>query len=127
MCYSEGDNKVWYYSSKVQLEELINALDSVHWERDLVRSIVEMRDDVTRQMALIEELTHELKGHKRAVLDSENGSWPHVFLKHSWIVIHFVCVVISICREKSNSSICTVNILVGKTCESIFQTSFRLL
>ena len=82
LCYSEGDNEVWYYSSKVQLDELISTLDGVHWERDLVRSIIEVRDDVSRQMALIEELTHELKGHKRAVLDSESGTLPRRLKKN---------------------------------------------
>jgi len=72
---SEGENEVWYYSSRVQLDELVRTLDPDHWERDLVRAILEVKEDIVRQMALTEELTRELKGHKKAVLDMEAGSF----------------------------------------------------
>ena len=59
----------------MQLDELVSTLDADHWERDLVRAIHEVKDDIVRQMALTEELTRELKGHKKAVLDMEAGSF----------------------------------------------------
>ena len=101
VAFSEGDSEVWYYSSKVQLNELIRSLDNEHWERDLVRAIVEMKDDIIRQMALTEALTHELKGHKRAVLDIESGSLPLVTLLQ-FAVINLILYFQNSC----NTNIC---------------------
>ena len=73
LCCREGENEVWYYSSRYQLDELLEVLDSEKWEADLVAAIYEFRDEVIRQMDITELLTSELRGSKKALLDIEKG------------------------------------------------------
>lgn len=70
--YSESDEETWYYSTKAQLDELIETLDS-SWESDLISYITELKDDIQKQMLLTEELTNAVRGNKKTVLDMENG------------------------------------------------------
>lgn len=70
----EKDNETWYYSSKVQLEELLETLDNDEWEADLVDAINEIKDDILRHMNLTEDLTNTAKGNKKSVLEIENAN-----------------------------------------------------
>ena len=55
------------------MDELLEVLDRDKWERHLVMAIEEMRDDILRLMQLTEDLTLELKGNKKSVLEIETG------------------------------------------------------
>ncbi|XP_060700733.1 nucleosome-remodeling factor subunit BPTF isoform X11 [Hemiscyllium ocellatum] len=69
----EKDKKVWYYSSKVQLAELIESLDKEYWEYDLCRILEEMRDEIHRHMDITEELTNKVRGNNKSCLSAANG------------------------------------------------------
>ncbi|XP_072414959.1 nucleosome-remodeling factor subunit BPTF isoform X11 [Chiloscyllium punctatum] len=68
----EKDKKVWYYSSKVQLAELIESLDKEYWEYDLCRILEEMRDEIHRHMDITEELTNKVRGNNKSCLSAAN-------------------------------------------------------
>ncbi|XP_048410909.2 nucleosome-remodeling factor subunit BPTF isoform X4 [Stegostoma tigrinum] len=70
----EKDKKVWYYSSKVQLAELIESLDKEYWEYDLCRILEEMRDEIHRHMDITEELTNKVRGNNKSCLSAANGN-----------------------------------------------------
>ncbi|VDI43251.1 nucleosome-remodeling factor subunit BPTF [Mytilus galloprovincialis] len=67
----EGENDVWYYSTKYQIDELLEVLDKNKYERDLVMFINEMRDEMVRQMMITEELTNASKGTRKSAIDME--------------------------------------------------------
>ena len=69
--YREGENEMWYYSTKPQLEELLEVLDDRNWENDLVRTLEDMRSEIENQMEITEELTNENKGNKKTAIDLE--------------------------------------------------------
>ena|SRR6218665_148470 len=71
--FSEGDDDVRYYSTPLQLENLIETLDSEKYEKDLVTSLVEMKDEIVRQMTVTEELTKENQGSRKSALETVNG------------------------------------------------------
>ncbi|XP_055509754.1 nucleosome-remodeling factor subunit BPTF isoform X12 [Leucoraja erinacea] len=66
------DKKVWYYSSKVQLAELIDSLDKEYWEYDLCRILEEMRDEIHRHMDVTEDLTNKVRGNNKSCLSAAN-------------------------------------------------------
>ncbi|XP_033751700.1 nucleosome-remodeling factor subunit BPTF-like [Pecten maximus] len=67
----EGDNGVWYYSTKGQIDELLEMLDAEGWEKDLVNAINEFKEDILKQMAITHELTMLHKGNKKSALELE--------------------------------------------------------
>jgi hypothetical protein len=67
------DGEVWYYSTTVQLEELLEAIDGENMEVALAREIGDFKDEIMRQMELTEKLTNQNKGNKKSYLDVENG------------------------------------------------------
>ncbi|XP_071108199.1 nucleosome-remodeling factor subunit BPTF-like [Haliotis cracherodii] len=67
----EGENEVWYYSTKAQIDELLEAMDGRDWERDLVSTLHEMRDDISKQMTITDELTNTARGNKKSTLEVE--------------------------------------------------------
>ncbi|XP_078385116.1 nucleosome-remodeling factor subunit BPTF isoform X8 [Cetorhinus maximus] len=68
----EKDKRVWYYSSKVQLAELIESLDKEYWEYDLCRILEEMRDEIHRHMDITEDLTNKVRGNNKSCLSAAN-------------------------------------------------------
>ncbi|CAG5131375.1 unnamed protein product, partial [Candidula unifasciata] len=68
----EGEKEVRYYSTKCQLEELLDSLDP-EWEPDLISFINEMKEDIIKQMSITEELTAASKGSRKSVLEVENA------------------------------------------------------
>lgn len=73
----DGDHeekKIWYYSTKSQLEELVACLDREYWEMDLHATLVEMKEEVQAHMAITEELTNKARGNSKAYLTSLNGT-----------------------------------------------------
>jgi nucleosome-remodeling factor subunit BPTF len=71
--FREGENEVWYYSTKGQIEELLEVLDQTVWERELSFIVSDLRDDISRQMKITEELTKEKCTNKKSALEVEIG------------------------------------------------------
>ncbi|XP_055083556.1 nucleosome-remodeling factor subunit BPTF-like isoform X3 [Periophthalmus magnuspinnatus] len=69
---SEQDKTIWYYSSKVQLAELIDCLDKDYWEADLYAAIEEIRDEVHAHMDITEDLTNKARGSNKCYLTAAN-------------------------------------------------------
>uniref|UniRef100_A0AAY4CNH3 Bromodomain PHD finger transcription factor n=1 Tax=Denticeps clupeoides TaxID=299321 RepID=A0AAY4CNH3_9TELE len=69
----EHENKnIWYYSTKVQLAELIDGLDKEFWESDLCAVLEEVREEVHGHMDVTEELTNKARGNNRSYLAAAN-------------------------------------------------------
>ncbi|KPP77267.1 nucleosome-remodeling factor subunit BPTF-like, partial [Scleropages formosus] len=69
----EQENKrTWYYSTKVQLAELLDCLDREYWERDLCHTLEELREEVHAHMDITEELTDKARGINRSYLSASN-------------------------------------------------------
>uniref|UniRef100_A0A6Q2Z0Y7 Bromodomain PHD finger transcription factor n=1 Tax=Esox lucius TaxID=8010 RepID=A0A6Q2Z0Y7_ESOLU len=70
----EQDKKnIWYYSTKVQLVELIDCLDKEYWENDLCAVLEEMREEVHTHMDITEDLTNKARGNNKTFLTAANG------------------------------------------------------
>uniref|UniRef100_A0A8D2NFU2 Nucleosome-remodeling factor subunit BPTF n=1 Tax=Zonotrichia albicollis TaxID=44394 RepID=A0A8D2NFU2_ZONAL len=69
---SEKDKKIWYYSTKIQLAELIECLDKDYWEADLCKTLEEMREEVHRHMDVTEDLTNKARGSNKSFLSAAN-------------------------------------------------------
>ncbi|XP_026064860.1 nucleosome-remodeling factor subunit BPTF-like isoform X7 [Carassius auratus] len=69
----EDENKqIWYYSTKVQLAELLEVLDKEYWENDLCSVLEEMREEIHSHMDITEELTNKARGNNKAYLTVAN-------------------------------------------------------
>ncbi|XP_051987787.1 nucleosome-remodeling factor subunit BPTF-like isoform X10 [Xyrauchen texanus] len=68
----EDENKTWYYSTKVQLGELIEVLDKSFWESDLCSVLEEIREEIHSHMDVTEELTNKARGNSKAYLTVAN-------------------------------------------------------
>ncbi|XP_029635778.1 nucleosome-remodeling factor subunit BPTF isoform X3 [Octopus sinensis] len=69
----EKDSQSWYYSTKAELEELIDCLDRNEFEAELVMALEDMKEEILKQMNLTEDLTNSAKGSKKSVLEIENA------------------------------------------------------
>lgn len=65
--------KIWYYSSKAQLEELIECLDKEYWETDLHAVLEETKEEVNAHMDITEDLTNRARGSNKSYLAAVNG------------------------------------------------------
>merc|ERR1719427_2278507 len=64
-----------YYSSKEQLEEVIECLDKVLYERELVEKLEEMREEIEEHMEITMRLTQQHRGMlRRSYLEMENNA-----------------------------------------------------
>uniref|UniRef100_A0A8C7ZFR8 Bromodomain PHD finger transcription factor n=1 Tax=Oryzias sinensis TaxID=183150 RepID=A0A8C7ZFR8_9TELE len=63
---------IWYYSTKVQLAELIERLDKEYWEADLYAALEEIRDEVHSHMDVTEDLTNKARGNNKSFLAVAN-------------------------------------------------------
>lgn len=66
--------KIWYYSTKVQLEELMECLDKEYWEMDLYATLEEMKEEVIAHMDITEDLTNKARANNKAYLTAVNGT-----------------------------------------------------
>jgi nucleosome-remodeling factor subunit BPTF len=64
---------VWYYSTSLQLEELMLTLDQNEMEVALYRELSDYKDEIVRQMELTESITNQFKGNKKSYLEVENS------------------------------------------------------
>lgn len=70
----EDKNKtIWYYSTKVQLAELLEVLDKTCWEKQLCATLEELRDEIHMHMDITEELTNKARGSNKSYLTAANG------------------------------------------------------
>uniref|UniRef100_A0A8C6KSJ4 Bromodomain PHD finger transcription factor n=1 Tax=Nothobranchius furzeri TaxID=105023 RepID=A0A8C6KSJ4_NOTFU len=78
----QEDKATWYYSTKVQLAELIDGLDKEYWEADLNAALEEIRDEVHTHMDITEDLTNKARGSNKCFLTAANGK-AQVFTKNT--------------------------------------------
>ncbi|XP_047346621.1 nucleosome-remodeling factor subunit NURF301 isoform X1 [Vespa velutina] len=72
--FVESENgEVWYYSTPLQLEELMHCLDRNEMEVALYRELSDYKDEIVRQMELTESITNQFKGNKKSYLEIENS------------------------------------------------------
>ncbi|XP_059936471.1 nucleosome-remodeling factor subunit BPTF isoform X13 [Mesoplodon densirostris] len=69
---NENEKKIWYYSTKVQLAELIDCLDKDYWEAELCKVLEEMREEIHRHMDITEDLTNKARGSNKSFLAAAN-------------------------------------------------------
>uniref|UniRef100_A0A8C2DFH1 Bromodomain PHD finger transcription factor n=1 Tax=Cyprinus carpio TaxID=7962 RepID=A0A8C2DFH1_CYPCA len=88
----EDENKqIWYYSTKVQLAEMLEVLDKGYWENDLCSVLEEMREEIHSHMDITEELTNKARGNNKAYLTVANvgrysGRSSHTLLHEQFFV-----------------------------------------
>lgn len=70
---NENEKKIWYYSTRVQLAELIDCLDKDYWEAELCKILEEMREEIHRHMDITEDLTNKARGSNKSFLAAANG------------------------------------------------------
>ncbi|XP_074486723.1 nucleosome-remodeling factor subunit BPTF-like isoform X2 [Sebastes fasciatus] len=68
----QEDKAIWYYSTKVQLAELIDCLDKEYWEADLNAALEEIRDEAHAHMDITEDLTNKARGSNKCFLTAAN-------------------------------------------------------
>uniref|UniRef100_A0A3Q2ZLU2 Bromodomain PHD finger transcription factor n=1 Tax=Hippocampus comes TaxID=109280 RepID=A0A3Q2ZLU2_HIPCM len=83
---------IWYYSTKVQLGELIECLDKDYWEADLYAALEEIRDEVHTHMDITEDLTNKARGNNRCFLNFANGN---ELLSFSFSFRDIICIFFS--------------------------------
>ncbi|XP_035311377.1 nucleosome-remodeling factor subunit BPTF isoform X6 [Cricetulus griseus] len=69
---NENEKKVWYYSTKVQLAELIDCLDKDYWEAELCKILEETREEMHQHMDITEDLTNKARGSNKSFLAAAN-------------------------------------------------------
>uniref|UniRef100_A0AAY4A9F1 Bromodomain PHD finger transcription factor n=1 Tax=Denticeps clupeoides TaxID=299321 RepID=A0AAY4A9F1_9TELE len=72
----EHENKViWYYSSRLQLEELLELLDKAYWEKELAAALGRILPEVQTHMDITEDLTNKAcgAGSSKCYLTVANG------------------------------------------------------
>jgi hypothetical protein len=73
-CRESENGKVWYYTTSNQMEVLLNVLDAHEMEAPLVRELLEMKQEINRQMEITERLTNQSKGSRKSYLEVENAN-----------------------------------------------------
>lgn len=69
---NNGD--LWYYSTKLQFEDLMDHLDPTLYEADLCAKINENHSEIVRQMEITEKLTNANKGNRKSYFEIEHGN-----------------------------------------------------
>uniref|UniRef100_A0A4W4GUZ9 Bromodomain PHD finger transcription factor n=1 Tax=Electrophorus electricus TaxID=8005 RepID=A0A4W4GUZ9_ELEEL len=69
----EAGKCIWYYSSRVQLEELLEVLDKEFWENDLCAVLEELQEEIRAHMDITEELTNKACGTNKSYLAVANA------------------------------------------------------
>ncbi|KRT79741.1 PHD finger motif containing protein [Oryctes borbonicus] len=64
--------EIWYYSTQLQLEELLNMLDQDDMEAQLARELLDNKDEIVRQMEVTEKITNQFKANKKSYLEVAN-------------------------------------------------------
>lgn len=69
---SEDGTTSWYYSTEAQFELLLSKLDQNEMETLLCRELLDLKDEIVRQMRITENLTTQHKGNKKSYLEIQN-------------------------------------------------------
>ena len=69
----ESENEINYYSTKLQLDELIKTFDPTKYEAKLIKNFNEQYEEIVRCMQITEELTNLRKDSKKSYFDEDNG------------------------------------------------------
>uniref|UniRef100_A0A8C6V869 Bromodomain PHD finger transcription factor n=1 Tax=Neogobius melanostomus TaxID=47308 RepID=A0A8C6V869_9GOBI len=64
--------RTWYYSTRPQLEELMELLDQEYWEADLYAGLEEIKEEVVAHMDITHDLTKKASS-SRSYLSALNG------------------------------------------------------
>lgn len=64
---------MWYYSTRYQLDELLDKLDENYYEKNLCREIDSLKDVIIKHMNITETITNSAKAGKKSYLEVENG------------------------------------------------------
>lgn len=124
--FSEGGDENYYYTTKLQLQELLEVLDPNDLEYELYRTIEDVKDEVIRQMDITEKLTNSAKGNKKSYLEIENGNYSVLynlffqskeingrsFYYLSMVSTRYFCLYYFLCYEIAIKSGTNENILV---------------
>lgn len=70
----QDKRQIWYYSTKAQLQELMERLDQQYWETDLHATLEEIKEEVQAHMAITEDLTNKARGNNRSYLSAADGT-----------------------------------------------------
>ncbi|XP_055932201.1 nucleosome-remodeling factor subunit BPTF-like isoform X2 [Argiope bruennichi] len=70
----EGEDASYYYTTKLQFQELMETLDANDLEYDVYRVLEDMKEEIIRQMDITEKLTNSAKGNKKSYLEVENAA-----------------------------------------------------
>ncbi|XP_035706567.1 nucleosome-remodeling factor subunit NURF301 isoform X3 [Folsomia candida] len=72
---SEDGSSVWYYSTPLQVEELLYRLDEEGYEAELVENIRNCKDEIVRQMEVTEQITEQSNSllHRKTYIEAENA------------------------------------------------------
>ena len=81
-CDPEACGGVWYYSTRLQLQELLSQLDPAYWEADLVCSLEEQMQEIHHHMDVTMELTCNARKHNPDFLSAANGN--QACPTHTW-------------------------------------------
>ncbi|XP_066157343.1 nucleosome-remodeling factor subunit NURF301 isoform X1 [Euwallacea fornicatus] len=68
------EGEVWYYSTKLQFDELFKVFNKDDMESQLCRDFEEYKEEIVRQMELTEKLTNQLKANKKTYFDAEHAA-----------------------------------------------------
>ncbi|GBM38532.1 Nucleosome-remodeling factor subunit BPTF [Araneus ventricosus] len=74
----EGEDGSYYYTTKLQFQELMEVLDANDLEYDIYRVLEDMKEEIIRQMDITEKLTNSAKGNKKSYLEVENTALAKV-------------------------------------------------
>ncbi|OTF76958.1 nucleosome-remodeling factor subunit BPTF-like protein, partial [Euroglyphus maynei] len=69
--------KIWYYTTRLQFDELLDCLDDELYESDLCKTLSELEEDIYRQMSITEKLTKIAKGSRKSYLEVINEELYH--------------------------------------------------
>ena len=82
--YDKEKNKVWYYSTRIQFNELIEILDKNKYEKDLVDVLLEMNDEICKGFEQIYQLTQNAITVKGLMLHQVK-SWIEICVEEAKI------------------------------------------
>ncbi|XP_071965223.1 uncharacterized protein [Antedon mediterranea] len=71
--FVESENDCWYYSSKIQIEDLLRHLNPYEYESSLCTVLTDCMPEILDHVKITEELTNKARGTLRSYLDESNA------------------------------------------------------
>lgn len=82
---------MWYYSTPLQVEELLYRLDEEGYESELVENIKNAKEEIVRQMQVTESITDDANGFRRKTyIDAENSEYSIIKVQIARFLIIFL-------------------------------------